>query len=395
MKKVLTLGLALATSASFADYYERSSSLPKKEQKVSFNPSDWKTNTIPGEIAKFFASRFNAIQIDGLAQDMIKDGVEEQVFLGKITAEGGVFHSQKDQWGFDDVVEEGEITWVPFKISTSSDGSYSVQYALFKARDNEFRSYSRLEGWISVDNIEILSKSVENDESRGLEMEKIVPIDVDLRIGLYQTEDRKHNFYLKPGYTNYNEIKGGMDAEDGYRYDFKGSGDDLRISAAYTYGETQSSRFDIEAGYERGMYEGVATTPFDRFNMSAQTDAFNASLAEHELNLADYNAAKAEFEQQHNFPTGSLSHESYANLTGNHLPVFNQEAPELERSEVDRTRNTVFGKMSYSKYLPDRNIRLGFSLDAKYNLDDVMEGLNTQQTMGDKYNVGAKFRVEF
>ena len=391
MKKLIsTIGLlsVLSTSAAFA-------ACSDCEEKTSLSPRDWSPSLIPSQIAQLILTRLNKLEFATVVSEMQAEGVEESVVVAQVNAEGALVHAFRDSRSLNESLEDHEQYFIPFKVSISSDGSYDVKVALYEFKDNENYEFDQFAGWLSVDNFKFLETGTKNDKTRGLKTTENIFAELNIKMGIMQSEDLEHNLYLTLGATGFLDSEYQTYDQDGYKYSINGNGSEYRAGLKYTYGKNEEGRFEMSAGYAVKTTDGKTSTQGDQIRFSNQMSMYNDLLDQYNQDEAAYQIAKADFANLYGWDVEDVSDATFQDIMGVVRPSFNEELPEFERSKVVRKTNSIYGKMSYSKYLPSRNIRIGFSVDGRYNLNDEMTGSDQTVIMGDKYNVGAGFNVEW
>ncbi len=383
MKKVI-LPLTLIASLTAPMHSAFSQNLSPRESKPS---------NIPGHLAKFLLSAVDSVEMETAVSEMERNGETESIVVAKFGLNGALLGIRQVE-GFDHVQKVGDAKLIPYKINISSDGSYEFRVAAFRAKNLERADFSEFWGWISLEDLTALEYTKSVDKTRGLENRDLTFGNIKLRVGIFQSSDLNHSFFLTLGATFKGEASYQIMDKDGYLYDMnRGTSNSYSTGLKYQYLNGPST-FDIEAGYRHDIIKGESSTQADIDNFNFATDSYNTALEQHYIDEQVYEEGLEEYRVSHGLDY--LSESTYGQNTGIYRPHFYDNEPEMGVSDISQRINSLYGKATYSKYFRDQNIKLTVTADGQYNIKNEISGSNDLNSEGiDTYRAGLNFRVDY
>ncbi len=368
----------------------------------SISPRDWKTNSIPGDIAQFLTELTDSVEFGTAASEMQAEGIEESVIVATVGLDGAIYnmsrtnnmsHRSQGSARYAKVHDKYESIFIPFKVSVATDGSYEVRVAAYRYRDNATGDFDNFYGWITIDDFTLFEKVKKEDKTRGLVDGHINTANLDISIGIYQTSNKKHNFLTTLGATL---IKGGeydLLTEDGYVYDMsEGYGQEYRAGLRYDY-NNDGTKIKLEAGYKVKTMKSVAQTEYDLQNYEDQTAFYNQAYDEYLTADEAFEAAMEAYRVDRGL--NYISEDTYYMNTGNERPYFDVPEPVQYVTDLTHKKSTVYAEAQYSKWLSRKKVKLTVTASGEYNLTNEITGFETDTTGADKYKAGLNFRVDY
>ena len=401
MKSVITvLSLApLLSAAVLADDIQWAET-PSEEAVSNLSPREWQPTSFMGGVTQLFLSRFNKVDFSQIVSEMKAEGVEEEVIISQISAEGFVMSFTRDDRynsnSFQKSLRDWDVLLVPMKIKVSSDGSVEYSVALVTTIENKQDRFDDFWTWISIDKFTAFEYTNKVDETRNLVQEKTNYLDLNTRIGIWQTQNLDHNFYatlgLKYGYFDQYEFYG----EDGYKYSLHGGhNNEVNIGTKYVYGTADKTQFQVEAGAFVKDYSSEASTIYDDIAYQNNLDIYNAGYDAYIDAMANYLNNKNTYAASININPLDYSSDDYYEATGVRKPEFSEEGPsELTESEISYIRKGFYGKMSWTKYLQS-GVRVGVHLDGVYNTNNTINAPAIDTMGSNKYYGNLSISVEY
>jgi hypothetical protein len=422
MKKLLGFSLLLAVASTFT--FEKALA-----QSASNDPniSGEMGNPASAPVLKVLFLRTHTLSIDSHIADMYKDGVTERAFVAGFTIEGAIAYDHEINGdGLLPELKAGRnagLQIIPYKLTMADDGRVyiSTSAVAFKNMNSEVADddlnivdtyYKDADDstWRVIDQLGFVNFEYNKDIALGIEEKRISIASIDIKVGAFESKDKKFFIALKAGATPVGWHETMIQDLEGNAQTLKGFETEIRYGLQMVKKTDNGWRYDAGVDFKnRWSFDERHVSQMRQNQYQIELGQYNSNMAVYNANreaynaaLAQWNADKLEFEQENGY--APISDESYAVMSGNAKPTFNQGAPgEPGKPDAARTIRNLYlatPSITVSKTIKTKAktpLRVGVGVSANLPVGDLIHGELNQSIMnrGNQSLVTGKIFLNF